>query len=119
MAVGQHLRDKHGHQIVFVKLRGINELDNYTSDKLSKTVSSALLGPQSSSLTAANIKDTLRHNCKNKTLIILDNVEDALIPPIKESFLELIKIMVSVNGIKVLCTSRKKVRCHRNKHIPG
>ncbi|XP_072016575.1 uncharacterized protein [Amphiura filiformis] len=108
IAVGQHLRDNHGFQIAFVELRGINIYTNSGKDILTAKIISAL-GLDSALLVGADVKDVLRHCCyKCKTLIILDNVEDVLISQMKESFLELIKDIVSVNDIKVLCTSRKR-----------
>ena len=108
IAVGQNLRDNHGFQIVFVELRGINASTDSSKQALLEKVTLSL-GVNKSSIAQEDPKYSLaKHILEQETLLILDNAEDALIPPMKEHFLELVKDMMSISGIKVLCTSRKR-----------
>ena len=105
VAIGQYLRDKHNFRVVFVELRGINSTTNSSRDILHEKVAFAF-GHEYAGQN--DFKDMLHKQTDQATLMIIDNVEDALILPMREYFIELLKDIISVNNITVLSTSRKK-----------
>ena len=49
-----------------------------------------------------------QHTQQQKTLLILDNVEDVLVKPNKEHFLTFVKEALDINNIKIISTSRRR-----------
>ncbi|XP_072022334.1 uncharacterized protein [Amphiura filiformis] len=94
-------------QVAFVEFRGINASSDSIKDDMYQRVTSAL-GVNYNNKLHKDFKHVLTRRTRYKTLLILDNVEDTLVKPIKEHFDTLVEDIISTNMIKVLTTSRKR-----------
>ena len=102
IAVGKHFRDKLGYRVAFVELKGKVAISDIGAQVLK-----ALGIENLDEFTHGAFLERLHKEVTQKTLLILDNVEDVLLTVNKDEFKELLRdYILTVNSISIMSTSR-------------